>query len=641
MENTQQPQTQPNQFGGQYMPQRRKTRWWIPVLIICGIVIVFVLMIASFFGSIGSSFSKEQAEVKSNSVLYLDLGVIVQEQTNPNPFSFLGGKKTSSFLDVLTAIKKAKTDDKIEGIFYKASHAAMGFAKAAEIQEALDDFKSSGKWIYAYIETGTKLDYYNALPADKIFMPSEGICELNAMGTSAMFMKGLFDKIGIDFYVMGFEDFKSAGEQLSRKNFSDSAKLQIRLIIEQRYKYFTESIAKHRKIEIEKVKDFLSRGVYTADSLFALGLIDSLCTESDLKDIMKKLSMKGLKDFDAEKSKLRLVGIMDYVMSDPQTKKPDKNNQIAIVYGIGSIVDAGANNPFSNEHMITPKEFIKNLKAAREDKTVKVIILRIDSPGGSVIASDAIWSEVIKTKAVKPVYASMSDVAASGGYYIPMACDTIIAHAATITGSIGVIMAIPNMTELFDKIGITSDTISVGGSSAQFGNPFYPMRTQDKEVLYNLGKNIYFRFVNKVATSRHKTFDETRALAKGRVWTGEDAMKHGLVDVLGGLNKSISIAKRRMGVADSVKVYVQLFPKPVDDFASFLKMFGLDEEGEESCKVDFGMVFSKLFNINKSDMVTTYNSLPATVKNQMNYFMNLLGISSKEHYMMAMPYYFD
>ena len=277
-----------------YMYPQRKTRWWIPVVIIGGILLVGIIFIMVIVGSIGASFSfnKEPVSIKQNSILYLDLGKIVSEYPASSPFDFLQNGYKASFLDIIEAIKRAKDDKRIDGIYYKASIAQIGFAKAKEIQDALADFKTSGKFIYAFLETGREIDYYLALPADKIFTSSEGIIEINGFGASSVFMKGLFEKLGIDFYVLGFEDFKSAGEQLSRNNFSDSAKKQLRVILQQRYDMFLEAVVKYRKMDKEKVKDAMERGVYTADSLLALGFVDSLINESNLKEMLKDMTCK-------------------------------------------------------------------------------------------------------------------------------------------------------------------------------------------------------------------------------------------------------------------------------------------------------------------------------------------------------------
>ncbi|MCL5992431.1 MAG: signal peptide peptidase SppA [Bacteroidetes bacterium] len=637
---TQAPQPIPPGYYPPYQP--KKSRWWIPVVIVVGVLAVFFFVIIGIFGAIGSSFSKEPYVVKSNSVLYLDFGKVVGESPTDNPFAFMTGESSITFFDILVAIKAAKDDNRIKGIYYKASPNNMGLARANEIQDAIKDFKTSGKFVYAFIETGREQDYYFALPSDKIYMPSEGILELNGFGITSMFLKGFFNKIGIDFYVLGFEDFKSAGESFSRNNFSDSSRYQMQVIFNQRLKMFVDAVVDYRKMDRKLVNDVLNRGLYTADSLKVLGFIDDFMQESDVRDMLKEKIYGRTKPEDKDK-KLRLVSVSNYVDDLPEVKKDkiaSEKNQIAIIFAEGAVMDE-CGNPFSSEKVICTKNMVKYLKKAREDKDVKAIILRINSPGGSVITSDAIRNEILKTKKVKPIFASMSDVAASGGYYIPMACDTIIAHPATITGSIGVILAVPNFSGLLNKLDITVDTVS-SGPAANSLNGLLPYTDVEKKKLYNIGKPIYDRFVQKVAEYRHKTFEQARALAKGRVWTGEDALKRGLVDVNGGLYDAIAIAKKRIGVSEKLKVHIKIYPEPVDEFEALLRLFGFDK-GNDDAESDswFKRSFARMFGLNQDNIYYFYNSMPDAMKQQVNYMLDILGISKKEKVMMAMPYYID
>ncbi len=313
----------------------------------------------------------------------------------------------------------------------------------------------------------------------------------------------------------------------------------------------------------------------------------------------------------------------------------DKNKQIAIIYGVGTIGSGkGSNSPFDDEMRIHSGSFIKYLKKAREDEDIKAIILRIDSPGGSVIASDEIWAEIIKTKEVKPIYASMSDVAASGGYYMAMACDTIIAHRNTITGSIGVILAIPNISRLLSKIDITPDTLSTT-PSAQFFNGAYPFTNSDKAKLYSISEMIYKRFVSKVAESRGKTFDEARSVAKGRIWSGSEAIDRGLIDVLGGFKTALDIAKQSMGVDPEQKVYIKVYPEHKEGMDALLEMFGM---GEDDNDASARPNLAKMLGMDAAQFLTSWDALPEDLKVQFKYILELIELSKSERVMMAMPY---
>jgi len=620
-----------------YYMQPRRTRWWIPLTIIGIVVIAILALILSIMGIVGTVLKKEPPVVKANSVLYLNLGKMISEAPSSSPFSFIDEGAKSTFFDVVRAIRDAKLDPKIKGIYYKATGCAMGFAKTKELLEALDDFKKSGKFIYAYIETGNENDYIKALPADKIFMPLEGMMEMNGFGISGMFLKGLFDKIGVDFYVQQFEDYKSAGETFSRRKFSDSARKNLRVIIDQRFKVFVDYIAKYRKMEPKKIIAALSRGVYSADSLMALGFIDEAKSEQDVKEFLKQ-KVFGKTKADSSELTMKLVQIDNYVKSDRSEiikQTIDTKNLVAIIYASGTIVSVGQENPFASENMIVSSKYVKMIKEARENKKVKAIVLRIDSPGGSVIASDDIYNEIVKTKKVKPVYASMSDVAASGGYYIAMACDTIVAEPMTITGSIGVISMIPNFSGLMKKLDITMDTLSTG-PAAQDLNAFYSYSQQQRNKLAGMMEKTYRRFVDKVAKARHKTFDETRALAKGRVWSGEDAQKIGLVDVLGGLQTTINIAKKRIGIPENTKVAIKEYPKKDDQLAFIKKILNMIDDEEESVEA------KNLLKMNSnSTLMDIYQALPFDLQRQFIYLRTLMNVSQKEQVMFASPLNFE
>ncbi|MBS1537092.1 MAG: signal peptide peptidase SppA [Bacteroidetes bacterium] len=641
------PQSQPPQYTGYIPPQPRKTRWWIPVVIIFGVLAVFVIGIIAFFaavvGSINSS-SNKVVEVKPNSVLMLNLSRPMSEY---NAHSGLFQKQSpATFLEILNAVKRAKTDDNIKGIYIKPG-TASGFAKATELLGVLEDFKQSGKFIYAFMESGERANYYAALSADSIFMPREGYLQLNAAGTSVMFYKGLFEKLGVDAHVEQFEEYKSFGEPYSRKSFSAPAKDELRTLIAQRADIFNQAVSKLRKMDLDIVTSAINRGIYTSDSLKANGFIDGFSTETEVREKLRVRSYGS----DDKANKLRLVSIDNYSESSDkkQVTIADVKNQIAIIYASGTIRTGkrGGNSPFGGggDADIASESFISDLKKARENEFVKAIILRIDSPGGSALASDIMWEEIQKTRKIKPVYASMSDVAASGGYYMAMACDTIIAHPQTITGSVGVIGILPTFAGTLDKIGITVDTISTGHSS-HFMSPYLAHNEQDLKLFHTLMEGTYRRFVSKAAESRHKSYEDMRALAKGKVWSGNDAQKVGLVDVLGGWQTTLSLVKRRLGIADSTKVMVQIYPKPQDDIKELLKAIGInmdDDESDESSSDDnseerLQAILRQTMGAAAWSAFTHPTAMPESIRKQFANGYSLLNVSMKEHTLMALPY---
>lgn len=633
--------------------RKRGTGWVIPLVIIGAIVVVIFIFFAIMFASFSSMFESKEITVKDNSVLYLTLNEGLEEYTKQNPFSiFTGSRGSASFLQTLRAIEHAKTDDKIKGIYIKPGFAQIGWAKGMELQNALEDFKTSGKFIYAFIEIGAEGQYFHSLPADTIFMPNEGMLEMNGFAVTSMFFTGLFEKLGIKYHVEHFEDFKSAGDMFSKKKFTDSARHQLQVIVNQRFDNFVKAIAKNRNLEENYIRDVINRGYYTADSLHKAGFVDVLAQETTVLEFMKyrangdeftfPLSVSEESDLytDPEyEGKLRLISPSAYASTIRPSKSEiyDENIKIAVINGVGGINSGREESPFGDDYAIRSGDFVRHIRSAREDEKVKAIIIRIDSPGGSVIGSDEIWEEIQKTRKIKPVYASMSDVAASGGYYMAMACDTIIAHPATITGSIGVVFALPNLAGTIEKIGITVDTLS-SNEAAQFLNTFYPYDETSKKKLYDMAKSIYDRFLNKVGQSRNMTYDEVRAIARGRVWTGEDALRHNLIDTLGGIQDALNIVKNRLGIPLDKRVIVRTFPEPEDEMKMLLRLFGLSDEQEElRTKTNF---FSAL-GFNKNQYDAFYQVMPDALKPHIKHAYNLYKMSEKENILVTMPYLLD
>ncbi|NQW28986.1 MAG: signal peptide peptidase SppA [Ignavibacteria bacterium] len=620
---------------------RKKSRWWIPLAVIAGLLIIVIAIFGAFVsfvvGSLGDiTAEKELVNVKENSVLTLNLSSGVNEHNVASPFNFMGESNGASLIEIVMAINEAKTNDKIRGIYYTAGGSGVGMAKLTEIREALLDFKTSGKFIYAFIESGSKSHYYIASVADSIFMPEEGMMEFNAFGATGVFMKGLSEKLGVSWHVEQFEEYKSAAESMSRDNWSAPAKQELHELLDQRAALFVNAVSSARKLTPAYVNSALDRGLYTADSLLGAGLIDGFARESEVRlKIARRVNPKDT----SENPKVRLVGVQNFQKWIEHTDESiDKNHMIAIVYASGAITSGKNDSPWSNDG-IHSASLIKDLKSAAKDDEIEAILLRIDSPGGSAIASDEIWATIKEIRKTKPVFASMSDVAASGGYYIAMACDTIIAHPATITGSIGVIMAIPNFAGTMNKIGVGIDTVSLGRSSG-FMNTLRPFSDADKASLRLLGGGIYRRFVQKVADSRGKSFEDTRALAKGRVWTGVAAKENGLVDILGGMQEALKAVKRRIGADENKKVYVKVYPEQEVGIQAILNMFGIGDEGDDdsetSSSTQLSTVLHSIFGT-RSDVEQVWKSLPLGAQNQIKHAIKLAEIGTKEHTLVMLP----
>ncbi len=622
--------------GAGMQPPRRRSRGWIIAGVIIGIVVVAIGVFGLMIGMFLSSFETEQkVDVTDKTVLVLDLSKGVPEYEPPVAFSFGSEESGPSLRDIVTSIERAKTDENIHGIYIRSGIAVAGMAKLSEVRDALIDFKKSGKFIYAYMEMGTKGGYYLATVADSIIMPQEGMMEFNAFGTSAPFMKGMFEKLGVSFHVEQFEEYKSAAETMNRDRWSEPAKEAIRALLQQRSDVFVDAVSKSRKLASEEVIALMNRGLYIPDSLLAHGLIDAMMREAELKErIHRRLNPD---DTTAHPS-LKTISLAKYVHSfDLNGKDERAEKSIAIVYASGAISPGKNANPLDASG-IYARTLIRDLRAARDNDNVEAIILRIDSPGGSAFASDEIWAEIREVRKTKPVYASMSDVAASGGYYIAMACDTIIAHPSTITGSIGVIMSIPNFTGSVAKVGITIDTVSLG-PSASFMNAGLPLTDGDKKTLRAFGQGIYTRFVQKVAESRKMDTAAARKLARGRVWTGTAAKEAGLVDLLGGLDVAIATAKKRIGVGANDDVNIVLYPKQIDNLSALLKMFGIEKDDEDDAEARTALRSALLSKITGTVPAAEqiYRSLPAGTRSQVKHSLQLTELGLTERALMMLP----
>jgi len=641
-------QNTPPQMNQNYPPNfrpQKKTRWWIPVSIIGGVFLLFVIFIFAFFSFVGSNFNFDEPEVSINdeTVLSIDLSNGLPEYSKQDPFSlFSGGGNSISFYDILHSIDRAKDDDKIKGILLNIN-GSVGRAKGAELQEKLEDFKKSGKFIYSFIESGDEQTYYNSLTADSIFMPTEGLLEFNGYGISSMFMTGLYKKLGMEYHVVGFEDFKSAADSYNKYKFSDSSRYQLEVLLNQFQDEFVASVSKHRKMEKSQVLALLNQGLFTVDSLYKYKLIDGMKTKTQVEDFIKSKLYPDLSADSLYTKELDLVTVDKYSKSKYTPKGDiDEDKTIAIINSVGPIYSGDSENSLfgGGGYEIRSAKFVEQIRDAAEDEDIDAIILRIDSPGGSVIASDEMWEAIMEARKRKKVIASMSDVAASGGYYMAMACDKIIAHPSTITGSIGVILALPNFEGTRDLLGVTADTISTT-TSAQFLNPMFKYTDADKEKLYTLSKTIYMRFLERVAESRGKTVEQIREVAKGRVWTGRDAKAKGLVDELGGLEFAIDYVKDMIGVKKGKLVYVKSYPESKEPFQAFMDALGMESKLGAAGNQNFVDRVKHEFSPTMQSLILNMEYLTPEMQSQMKYSLAMYDISRKERFLMAMPQIID
>ncbi|MDN3549008.1 signal peptide peptidase SppA [Mucilaginibacter aquaedulcis] len=508
--------------------------------------IIIVIIIAGIIGGlISSAGSEKTVDVEPNSVLRMTFTTPITERTPNNPLAgidFLGLNKDKStgLNDILANIRKAKTDGNIKGIFLDESYMTSGQATTEEIRNALIDFKKSGKFVIAYGEIYTQGFYYLASVADKVYINPKGMFEFHGFSSQITFLKGALDKLGIEAQIIKVGTYKSAVEPLILTKMSDANRLQVTSYLGSLYDHFLTGISKSRGINKDTLYNYADQmRVQFPEDALKLKLVDGLKYKDEILDELKKRTNTELK------SDLHSVELGEYTNSTPD--KDDDNssskNRIAIVYASGEI--SGGEGDDNN---IGSERISKALRKVRLDDKVKAVVLRVNSPGGSSLASDVIWREVMLTKKVKPIIVSMGDVAASGGYYISCAADSIIAEPNTITGSIGIFAILPNLQKLFnDKLGVSFDGVKTG-KYADLGDVSRPLTPEERFILQNSVNHGYDDFTKAVAQGRNKTQKYIDSIGQGRVWTGTQALKIGLVDRLGNINDAIASAAKKANV---------------------------------------------------------------------------------------------
>lgn len=527
--------------------------------VVSGFVMFFI-----FIGVIAgiASMGEGEAKIKPNTLLVLDLNGPIVERTSNNPLESLtsslsGDYKTSGLNEILANIKKAARDENISGIQLDAGLISAGYATVEEIRNALLEFKESGKFIYSFAPVYTQKAYYLASVADKIYLPPVGMVELNGISAENTYFKGLFDKIGVEMQIVRHGKFKSAVEPFMVDKMSEASRLQTEKYIGAIWNNTLQNIAKQRNISVSDLNSLVDEAPIFSDPqiLVDKGLIDGLKYKDELlSDLKEKLGVDEKDDINAvTNSKYTKV----YVPSE-KTKGLAKD-KIAVIYAEGEIDGSSSG--------IDSEKLSKTIRLARRDSSIKAIVLRINSPGGSALGSDLIWREVKLAKETKPTVVSMGDLAASGGYYIACAADTIVAQPNTITGSIGIFGMIPNTKGLTDKIGITFDGVKTN-KYADIPNLTRPFTADERALLQAYIEKGYATFIGRCAEGRHTTTANIDSIGQGRVWAGVNALELGLVDRIGGINDAVEIAKRMAGLD---KYRITELPEQEDPFTEMMK----------------------------------------------------------------------
>ncbi len=511
---------------------------------IVGMVLAVFVVVLLFIGIVSVSMSSlnddKKVKVKENSILKINLAEIsVVERTSENPLEGLNFSgdlpKSIELKQVLDNIEKAKTDKNIKAIYINTPYVSAGLSQIEEIRNKLLEFKQTGKSIISYSEVYNQAAYYLSSVANKIYLNPEGIVELKGLSASIMFYKGLLNKLDIDVQIIRHGKFKGAVEPFILDKMSTANREQMQLLLNSFNDNIMDSIANQRGLTLTEVQKHANNlTLENAKSCIDYNYVDALLYQDQLEDSLK--SLLGVE-------KLSIVTLSNYTNVEGK-KKDISRNKIAIIYATGSIKSGKG-----DEKSIGSASTSAAIKKARKDKNVKAIVLRINSPGGSALASDVIWRETILAKAEKPIVVSMGDYAASGGYYIACAADSIVANPTTLTGSIGVFGMIPNLSKFYkNKLGITIDTVNTGKYADMGVNR--PLSTFEKNKLQKSVSDMYIGFITKVGEGRNISTTEVNEIGQGRVWTGYDAKEIGLIDTYGGLEKAIDIAAYLAKVED-------------------------------------------------------------------------------------------
>ena len=526
-------------------------------LFLFGIVMSFMGFMC-LIGIIASSSST--TKIEDNSVLVLKLDGSMTEQEEENMMNSLQGISSLSFEGTMKAIKKAKDDDKVAGIYLEAGQFGADLAQAEEIEKALLDFRKSGKWIIAYGENYSTLGYYLASTANKIYLNKEGMIEWSGIGGEKVYYKNLLAKVGIKFVTTKVGKYKSAVEQLTADNISDADREQTQRYLDGWWNTILATVAKNRSLNKDSLNAYADRVITleAPENMQKYKLVDGLIYNDQIADIVRK--QLGI-DKEDDINKLTV----DDINADDT---PVTEEHIAVYYAYGDIVDkASPQSIFQDDRQIVGNDMCKDLEDLAKDDDVKAVVIRVNSGGGSAYASEQIWHQISELKKVKPVVVSMSGAAASGGYYLSSNANWIVADPTTITGSIGIFGLFLDRSELYTKkLGINYAEVKTNRNSV-FGASGHPFTPEQLSLLQNNVNRGYMLFKKRVAEGRKMTMEQVENIAQGRVWLGQDAIKLKLVDQLGGLDDAIVKAAKLAKMND---YETASYPSPLSTWEQLL-----------------------------------------------------------------------
>lgn len=514
--------------------------------IVAGIVIAGVALVVLFFAAV--RWSARAPSVPASGVLAVNLtGDVPEGLADVPPIPALARQAPLAMVEWWNLLRAAGRDGRVKGLLLRPRQLSAGWGKMQELRTGIEEFKRSGKPVYAWLETPSLREYYLASAADRIYLAPEDYLDVKGLRLEAMYFKGTLDKLGIQFEVEHMGKYKDAGDMFTRKDMSPETKESLNALLDGIWDNVTSTIGPARRMKPEQFRALVDQAPMLGPAAVKAGLVDEL---SYLPAVQHALTRKA--------------GLADWVSISPQlllsdVQPPRKSQRIAYLVAEGDILRSAPDNPWGREIGITPAPVTRLVKSIADDATIKGVIVRVESPGGDAIASDEILESLKDLARKKPVVVSMSDVAASGGYYIAMTGDPVVAYPTTITGSIGVIYGKANVKGLFDKLGFSTETLT-RGKFADIDSATKPMSPEGRKKLQESLQSIYSAFLKHVAEGRKSKVEAIEPLAQGRVWIGTDAYKNHLVDEMGGIDRAIEVLQHKGALGSGVEAKLIVYP---------------------------------------------------------------------------------
>lgn len=512
------------------------------------IILIFLVIFSAAVVSLLFYQFQSAPDVSADSYLEIHLSGEIQEKAAPDLFSSFMAQPPLSMHEIWWNIRKAKTDSRIKGIILRLGLTQCDWAKIEEIRNLILDFRQSGKKAYAYISESFEFDkeYYLATACDQIILHPEGMLIINGIGGYVPFFKQALKKLGVEAEVEKIGDFKTAYNMFIEEEFTPAHREMLDAIYRDIFDHYVQTVGDARGMQRSTVEKYLDQGLFQGKEAAEAGLIDDLLYEDEFRQLLQ-----------GESHSFKRISHAQYAKISPSSVGLNRGRKIALIYGTGAILTGEGAYTIMGSRTVSGW-----IRHAREDDSIAAIVFRVDSPGGSVVASDTIWREVTLAKKEKPFIISMSDLAGSGGYQVSVAAHSIVAQPQTLTGSIGVIFAKFNFAGLYQKMGVTADKIQYG-EHADMLSTFRPATQEERELLEKHIQVSYEHFISKVAAGRNMSKEEVDQIGRGRVWTGSQAMEIGLVDEMGGLSRAIEIAKEKAGIPQEEEVRLEVWPKKI------------------------------------------------------------------------------